>query len=155
MFRRFIHTLAIAALMSPAWAGPAYWEATLKEEKRGDVLIGLADISAVALHTYKLNGTIEITECTVDTKGSHSFRFYAMGGQDGSPTKELRTALGSAKELSNDPAAHYPARKFPEGAYSHNVEYQLPSPEAVYKVFKSVRTAWLSSSSTTIKNIDK
>ena len=110
---------------------------------------------SLPLHTYKLNGVQEITECTIDTKGSHSIRFFAMAGGGSKDAQIVRTALGTGQvpDISGGPA-NYPARKFPEGAYSHNIEYQLKSPAAVHRVFKSIKNAWLSSSSTTIKNID-
>lgn len=155
-FFRSIFTLFLIAAATPAaWCADAFWEAILATESKGNVVVKLADVSAVALHTYKLNGVQEITECTIDTKGSHSIRFFAMAEGTGKDAHMVRTALGSSPvpEISSG-SSNYPARKFPEGAYSHNIEYQLKSPAAVYRVFKSIKDAWRSSSSTTIKNID-
>lgn len=154
---RFILSVALI-LSTTAWCADAFWEATLKDEKKGDVILKLSEIQGVALHTYKLDGTIEITECTIDTKGSHSIRFYAIASSlppQIPQTSATRTALNEVKKRA-EVNTSYPARKFPEGAYSHNIEYQLSSPEKVYKVFKSIKDAWHQpASTTTIKNIDQ
>ncbi len=154
-FRSIFIIFLIVAATPSTWCADAFWEAILATESKGNVVVKLADVSAVALHTYKLNGVQEITECTIDTKGSHSIRFFAMAGGGSKDVQIVRTALGTSQvpEVSGG-ASNYPARKFPEGAYSHNIEYQLKSPAAVYKVFKSIKDAWRSSSSTTVKNID-
>lgn len=155
-FFRSIFIMILVAVATPAaWCADAFWEAIFTTESKGNVVVKLADVSAVALHTYKLNGVQEITECTIDTKGSHSIRFFAMAGAAGKDAQLVRTALGTAQAADiGSGTANYPARKFPEGAYSHNIEYQLKSPAAVYRVFKSIKDAWRSSSSSTVKNID-
>ncbi len=154
-FRSIFTAFLIVVAIPAAWCADAFWEAVLTTESKGNVVVKLADVSAVALHTYKLNGVQEITECTIDTKGSHSIRFFAMAGGGSKDAQIVRTALGTGQvpDISGG-SSNYPARKFPEGAYSHNIEYQLKSPAAVHRVFKSIKNAWLSSSSTTIKNID-
>lgn len=153
---RLIFTLLLLLAVTPAaWSADAFWEATLTNEKKGNIVVKLSEIAAIALHTYKLNGVQEITECTIDTKGNNSIRFYALLGAGNKDVELARTALGTsvAPGVSNV-SSNYPARKFPEGAYSHNIEYQLKSAESVYKVFKSIKDAWRKSASTTIKNID-
>lgn len=155
MIRHILATMALVAMLSNAWSNIVYWEAKLQDKSKGDVIIRLADISAIALHTYKLDGSLELTECTIDTKGSHSFRFYAMADKESSiQSRATRTALGEAKKLSGD-KTNFPARKFPDGAYSHNVEYQLSSVAKVVKVFNSIKKVWHCPQSTEIiDNID-
>lgn len=155
VFRLIFTVFLLYAITPIAWGADAYWEATLANEKKGNVVVRLSEVAAVALHTYKLNGVQEITECTIDTKGNNSIRFFAILGADNKDVELARTALGTSIAPGvNNIATNYPARKFPEGAYSHNIEYQLKSAESVYKVFKSIKDAWRKSSSATIKNID-
>lgn len=154
MMRRVLLGITLATMLSQAWAAPVYWEAKLSDEK-GDVIIKLSEITAIALHTYKINGTLEYTECTIDTKGNHSFRFYAPASSESSiHGRVTHTALGEAKKASAD-KTNFPARKFPEGAYSHNVEYQLSCVEKVLKVYKSIKKVWNNPQSTeVIEDID-
>ncbi len=155
-FQNILTVFVLGIMVGTAWGGNAFWQGTLKEEKKGSVVIRLADVIGVAIHTYKLNGTIEITECTVDTRGNHSYRFYAMNEEDNTPqSKVVRTALGETKKVTDD-TTNYPSRKFPEGAYSHNIEYQLKNPDKVYKLYKSIRDEWYDlHSTTTFKNMDQ
>ena len=113
-------------------------------------------IIAVALHSYRLNGSNEIIECTIDTSGNHSYRFYAMVEQDTSHTaKIVRTALGESRKMDNI-TDNLPARKFPEGAYSHNIEYQFSSPKKVREFYKNVLEAWKGAArATVLKDIDR
>lgn len=153
---RIILTLILFAVISPAaWSADAFWEATLSQPKKGNIVVKLNDVTSVALHTYMLNGVQEITECTIDTKGNNSIRFFALMGGDNKDATMVHTALGSSQVPgASSIAASYPARKFPEGSYSHNIEYQLKSAESVYKVFQSIKDAWRKSTSTTVKNIE-
>ncbi len=156
VFRHIFHTLILGATACSAWGGNAFWQGTLQDEKKGSVVIRLSDVTAVAIHTYMLNGTIEITECTVDMRGNHSFRFYAMAEKDDSTqAKVVKTALGTTKKVVGNETS-FPSRKFPEGAYSHNIEYQLKTPEKVYKLYKSIRDEWYDlHSTTTFKHMDQ
>lgn len=128
-----------------------FWKASLTDVDKGEVCILLSSITTVALHTYMLDGTIEITECTVDTTGNNSIRFYAPAEDPVGVGKEVRKALRNTKY----PAA-LPARKFPEGVYSHNIEYQLSSPEKVKQIYDSItRSRMNRKTATTVKNINK
>ena len=133
-----------------------YIEIKLKNKDKGSAVIMTNKIVAVALHSYRLNGSNEIIECTVDTQGNHSYRFYAMveDGDSSRSAKVVRTALGQSRKMDNV-SDNLPARQFPEGAYSHNIEYQFSSPAKVVKFYENMLDAWKACAPCkTLKDVD-
>lgn len=156
LIRIILPALAMLFSATSVCHAEPYIEVRLKKEDKGSAVIMTNKIIAVALHSYRLNGSNEIIECTVDTLGNHSYRFYAMVEQDESRSaKAVRTALGQSRKLDNI-TDHLPARKFPEGAYSHNIEYQFTDPDKVVKFYKNMLSAWKGNAPCTVlKDIDE
>lgn len=117
-----------------------YWVCIIGCPKTRVATVRLDSITSVSKHTYSVDGLL-FREVTVDTSGNNSIRFYSC----------LDERMGKAKErLSNTRAlidskagniSQFPAKKFPEGAYSHNVEYQVENEADLNKLYDSVVNA--------------
>lgn len=120
-----------------------FWVGVFDSAGLAQVCIKLEDIVSVSIQSYALDGSLAITECTVDTKGNNSIRIY---GTRSAMVKKTRDRLSNTRDLidsKTDNASRYPSKKFPEGAYSHNVEFQVESDTEVKKVYQSILNAWV------------
>ncbi|HIX89109.1 MAG TPA: hypothetical protein H9976_08345 [Candidatus Akkermansia intestinavium] len=120
-----------------------FWVGIFDSKGTAQVCVKLALIVSVNIHTYMLDGATKITECTIDTLGNNSIRIYGTGSEQ---VQRNLSRLSNTRELIDSKtggATRYPGRKFPEGAYSHNVEFQVDSAAEVQAVYESVLNAWL------------
>lgn len=117
-----------------------FWTANLPT---GATSILMPNIISVNLHTYMLDGSVRMIEMTVDTIGNNSIRFYAYTGEQANTWKERLSSTRDLVDSKTGGATRLPGRKFPEGAYSHNVEFQLESEQAVRSVYAHLMKSWI------------
>ncbi len=127
--------------------------------KTNQVTIAVPCITSVAQHSYLLNGVTPISQVTIDTTGNNTIRFYCVH-----PDELGKDPAALAKVLSPDTIhpkrnggitggkiSALPAVKFPEGTYSHSIEFQLDDPEQLTKLYKAASSVWNSTSPKTVK----
>lgn len=113
--------------------------------------VRLGSITSVSLHSYMLDGKIKIKELTIDTTGNNSLRFY---GSDSTFVNEKLDRLRHTRALIDEKtenAARLPSRKFPEGVYSHNVEFQIQRAADLEAAYRSVLKAMTSGKGDTFR----
>ncbi|MCI7698689.1 MAG: hypothetical protein MSQ05_04805 [Akkermansia sp.] len=128
------------------------WTANLSG---GATSILLTSVISVSLHSYLLDGSVRMIELTVDTTGNHSIRFYAYTGEQANTWKERLSNTRDLVDSKTGGATRLPGRKFPEGAYSHNVEFQLDSEAQVRQLYKSLMDSWTKTKNTYLDTTKK
>ncbi len=121
-----------------------FWICSIGDSKAAMTAVRLESITSVSKHTYNVSGQV-IREVTIDTTGNNSVRIYCMNANQqlnryAERAKNARQMLDS----KTGAAANYPSKKFPEGTYSHNVEFQVDSVDDLEKVYNSVMKAVIS-----------
>ena len=129
-----------------------FWTANLPT---GATSILMPNIISVNLHTYMLDGSVRMIEMTVDTIGNNSIRFYAYTGEQANTWKERLSSTRDLVDSKTGGATRLPGRKFPEGAYSHNVEFQLDSEAQVRQLYKSLMDSWTKTKNTYLDTTKK
>lgn len=120
-----------------------FWVGVFDAGGTAQTCIRLSSIVSVNIHTYMLDGATKITECTIDTLGNNSIRIYGSGSERVQRTREQLSNTRDLIDGKTGGASRYPGKKFPEGAYSHNIEFQVDSAAEVQKIYESVLKAWL------------
>lgn len=161
MNRFFTITTVVTALLISATQGSAqdiseiiketqnlksdrFWICSIGDSKAAMTAVRLESITSVSKHTYNVSGQV-IREVTIDTTGNNSVRIYCMNSNQqlnryAERAKNARQILDS----KTGSAADYPTKKFPEGTYSHNIEFQVDSLNDLEKVYNSVMKAVIS-----------
>ena len=121
-----------------------FWIATIGDSKAAMTAVRLSSITSVSKHTYNVAGQV-IREVTIDTTGNNSVRIYCMNtnpqlNRYAERAKNTRQMIDS----KTGGATNYPSKKFPEGTYSHNVEFQVDSVDDLEKIYNSVMKAVIS-----------
>lgn len=117
--------------------------------KDDSVVVNVNTIAAIAMHNYRLNGDNLISQVTIDTLGNNTIRFYYIHpaqeispvdnpGQLASMTRQRITREASAQKDDADT----PAVKFPEGTYSHSIEFQIKDLDKLKKFYKTALSVW-------------
>ena len=145
--KRYFSTLslAVAALCSPVFfpmsataaededvpnAGNNFWVCVFGCPKTAVTTVRISNITSVSKHTYNV-GNQTVREVTIDTVGNNSIRIYCLNvNAQQQKYKERLSKTGNNSKL--------PTKTFPEGTYSHNVEYQVESVEILNKIYNSV-----------------
>lgn len=127
----------------------------------GIVSIRLDTITSVSKHTYNVvsvnkNSTqVEnqtVKEVTIDTTGNNSIRIYCSDVNK--EQKRYKDRLKNTQELIEKRTgtdSKLPSKKFPEGTYSHNIEYQVQNPAALDNIYNSVMNAIIKNKGCTLK----
>lgn len=120
------------------------WVGIFGNEKTAITSIRLDSIVSVSKHSYLVNGSL-IREVTIDTKGNNSIRIYCLHAS--SKITDMKERLSHSRAMldsKTDNASQLPAKSFPEGTYSHNIEYQVDAPSELDKIYESVINAVIS-----------
>lgn len=119
-------------------AGNAYWVCVFGCPKTAVTTVRLSSITSVSKHTYNVGGQT-VREVTIDTTGNNSIRIYCMNVNE--QQQKQKSRLSNTRQLIDSKTGHnskLPTKKFPEGTYSHNVEYQVEEVEILDKIYNSV-----------------
>jgi hypothetical protein len=111
----------------------------------------LDTIVSVSKHTYSVDNVV-VKECTIDTRGNNSIRFYCMNNTEQSQ-KMLERTKNTRKLIDSKTGGltSKPAKKFPEGTYSHNVEYLIDDPKKIDDIYESALNAVIKNRGCTFK----
>ena len=127
------------------------WEATLPG---GTYMVSIAEMVSVSIHDYFVDGVGQVSEVTIDTKGSAIGRFYAViSPLSGIASSGVETAKQSLERLKKtaegvsgvkgvDPSTAV-VKTYPTTTHAHTVEYRLSDKEELEALFKSARSSLL------------
>lgn len=107
-------------------------------------------ITSVSKHTYSVDG-VSFREVTIDTRGNNSIRFYACLNERVNTMKDRLSNTRAIIDSKSNNSSKFPAKKFPEGTYSHNVEYQVENEQDLNKLYDSVVNALFRNKGCTFK----
>ncbi len=120
-----------------------FWVCIIGCPKKAITSVRLDTVASVSKHTYNV-GTQTIREVTVDTAGNNSIRFYCMNVNSHQARMRERTRnTRSLVESHTGADSSFPTKSFPEGTYSHNVEYQVEKTDDLDTIYDSIMTAIL------------
>ena len=128
-----------------------FWEASLPG---GHFQVAISKIVSVSLHEYVLDGTVVVTEMTVDTDGQALPRFYflepvsdrASGSGTGNAIsaivdrgRELIDKVGERTGSSLQDMVH---KKYGISTHTKTIEYRVYDTVELSALYNSVRQAW-------------
>lgn len=128
-----------------------FWVCIVGCPKEAVTAIRLDTIVSVNKHTYTVDGVV-IKECTIDTRGNNSIRFYCMNNNEQS--NKMAGRAKNTRKLIDDKTgglASKPAKSFPDGTYSHNIEYLIDDPKKIDDIYESALNAVIKNRGCTYK----
>ncbi len=130
---------------------PSCWTCIIGSPEHAMTVIKLSSITSISKQTYMLEGSQRILEVTIDTEGNNSIRFYSLNSAHTQRVTDRVSNTRSLAEKYTDGALKFPAKKYPEATHSHNIEYQLSSPEQVNRIYESAVHAWAKNNPTDLR----
>lgn len=127
---------------------PGFWEI---ETSGGRFTIQLDDISSVSEHTYIIDGAHRVYECTVDSNGSVTARFYFIEPVTAQSTISTGTAtIERLREVANkigektgmgepDSQVH---KNYPTTTHARTSEYRLKYKDTIAKIYDHIYRVW-------------
>ena len=123
------------------------WEANLPG---GRYSVNLGNITSVSQHSYVLDGTVIVTEVTIDTTGNALARFYYLEPVTEETkldilkrlqgrTTGLRNRARSRTGMSFDEMAQ---KNYPHSTHAHTIEFRVLSRAELGALYSSVYRAW-------------
>ena len=124
-----------------------FWQASLPG---GEFVVALDRISSISKHQYLLDGSLIITEVTIDTVGNALTRIYQI--TPASEYSNLSTAqkivergndlLDRAGQRTGTDLQTMVQKKYPVTTHSKSVEYRVADLGTLDALFGSVNRAW-------------
>lgn len=124
-----------------------FWQASIPG---GHYMVALDRISNISTHEYLLDGTMVVTEVTIDTTGRALARFYYIeplsdaGGRD-----EISRVVDRGRELldragqKTGTEAHNMAQKsYPTTTHAGTIEFRILDKRDLGSLYGSLRKAW-------------
>ncbi len=125
-----------------------FWEV---ETSSGRFVARLDRISSVSEHTYVIDGSVQVTECTVDTVGSVTARFYYIEPYNpetgiaavSNATNRVREVAGRLQGRSElDAGATLVTKHYPDTTHARTSEYRLRSKASIRQIYDHVMKVW-------------
>ncbi len=124
-----------------------FWQASLSN---GHYMVALDRISNISMHEYLLDGTLIVTEVTIDTTGRALARFYYIEPlTDAGGRAEIARVVDRGRELLDRAGqktgtdAHNMAQKtYPATTHAGTIEYRLTDKRDLDALYGSLRRAW-------------
>lgn len=158
----FLSAVGLSAQQSASTRQPIplpVWKAPV-DESQGAYTVSLNSICSVALEHYDLqykDQTYPIVECSLETVGGKTARFYYIDDREDSKKSDDGSALNQVKEAVKTliPSEEEEDEKkkeklrvvkvYPESALTTTVEYRLATEAEIVRLYNSLRDAWVSS----------
>ena len=128
-----------------------FWVCIVGCPKQAVSAIRLDTILSINKHTYSVDNVV-VKECTIDTRGNNSIRFYCMNNTEQSQKMSDRTK--NTRKLIDSKTGGLttkPAKSFPDGTYSHNIEYLIDDPKKIDDIYESALNAVIKNRGCTLK----
>lgn len=123
------------------------WECSLPG---GEYSVNLGNITAISKHSYVLDGTLLVTEVTVDTTGTSLARFYYMEPiTKDTNFNALARIQKRAKELQNraqkrsgTKADEMAQKSYPITTHARTIEFRIMNEVELNALYGSLYRAW-------------
>ena len=124
-----------------------FWQANLPG---GHYMVALDRISDISMHEYLLDGTVIVTEVTIDTTGRALARFYYIepvtdaGGRD-EVTRVVdrgRELLDRAGQKTGSDVHNMAQKSYPATTHAGTIEYRILAKQDLGELYNSLRKAW-------------
>lgn len=125
-----------------------FWEI---ETPTGNFLAKLDQITSISQHTYYIDGAMKVYECTVDTRGAMTARFYYIeptgtnnsvisGSSTLNRVKDVASRV-TAKAGMEDPD-HIVTKNYPTTTHAKTAEYRFKSKDTIARIYAHARNVW-------------
>lgn len=123
------------------------WEANLPG---GRYAVNLGNITSLSEHTYVLDGTLIVTEVTIDTTGNSLARFYYIEPVTEQTKldvlKRIQSRTTGLQERARDRTGmsfdEMAQKNYPHSTHAHTVEFRVLSRAELGALYGSVHRAW-------------
>lgn len=123
------------------------WEANLPG---GRYSVNLGNITSLSEHTYVLDGTLIVTEVTIDTTGNSLARFYYIEPVTEQTKldvlKRIQSRTTGLQERARDRTGmsfdEMAQKNYPHSTHAHTVEFRVLSRAELGALYGSVHRAW-------------
>lgn len=125
---------------------PGFWEVVTDG---GRFLVRLDKITSVSEQEYLIDGAVRVYECTVDTNGSQTARFYyleppvAAPGLTTAVTDRVRNLASQAADRAEvaDPETLV-TKHYPDTTHAKTSEYRVADRATVSRIYDHLRRVW-------------
>ncbi len=116
----------------------------------GSYHVGLGAITAISKHSYVLDGTLLVSEVTVDTTGASLARFYYIepitSDTKFNVVQRLQEGLGKVQaktsEYSGTNVDELAQKTYPHTTHAKTIEFRILSEQELGALFNSLYRAW-------------
>ncbi|MFT6577563.1 MAG: coenzyme F420-reducing hydrogenase alpha subunit [Akkermansiaceae bacterium] len=116
----------------------------------GEYSVNLGNITAISKHSYVLDGTLLVTEVTVDTTGTSLARFYYMEPITKDTNfnalariqKRAKELQGRAQKRSGTKIDQMVQKIFPVTTHARTIEFNIMSEVELNALYGSLYRAW-------------
>ena len=132
------------------------WQCTLPG---GEYAVGLGSITSVSKHSYVLDGTLLVTEVTVDTTGTALARFYyiepitkdtAFNALD-RIQKRAEQLRQRGQQRSGTKADEMAQKSYPTTTHARTIEFRIMNEVELNALYRSLYQAWISGKGRTFR----
>lgn len=132
--------------LQPGIAG--FWEVVTAA---GRFVARLDQISSVSQHEYLIDGAVRVFECTVDTDGGQTARFYFIEPvTDSSSITTGSATLNRLKDLANQATNKaglgdvdtVVTKHYPDTTHAKTSEFRMKNKETIGQIYDHVRRVW-------------
>ncbi len=132
------------------------WECSLPG---GEYSVNLGAITSVSKHSYVLDGTLLVTEVTVDTTGTALARFYYIEPITKDTTfnalariqKRAKELQGLAQKRSGTKADEMAQKSYPATTHARTIEFRIMNEVELNTLYESLYRAWNTSKGRTFR----
>lgn len=125
----------------------------------GEYAVGLGSITSVSKHSYVLDGTLLVTEVTVDTTGTALARFYYIEPITKDTTFNALDRLQKrAEELrqrgqnrTGTKADEMAQKSYPTTTHARTIEFRIMNEVELNALYSSLYRAWISGKGRTFR----
>jgi hypothetical protein len=157
----FLFSLIVATL---SFAGPAFSQTPTPDGEQpglkgfwevvtsaGRFVSRLDHITSVSEHEYLIDGAVRVYECTVDTSGGQTARFYYLEPiTDSSSVTTGSATINRLKDIANQATAKVGmgnldtmvTKHYPETTHAKTTEFRLQNKATVGQIYDHVRRVW-------------
>lgn len=132
------------------------WECSLAG---GEYSVGLGSITSVSKHSYVLDGTLLVTEVTVDTTGTALARFYYLEPITKDTTfnaldrlqKRAEQLRQRAQNRGGTKADEMVQKSYPTTTHARTIEFRIMNEVELNALYASLYRAWTSGKGRTFR----
>lgn len=125
-----------------------WWEVVTS---RGRFVTRLDQISSVSEHEYVIDNAVRVYECTVDTDGGQTARFYYIEPvTDSSSITSGSATISRLKEIANQASEKVGlgdiddivTKHYPDTTHAKTSEYRMKNKATISQIYNHVHKVW-------------